>query len=66
MQNTDGTRGWRLDFDHKNPDKATHVNWWYIPDSTKQKVKYTGMIKIENATSNTYWDILSHFPKHQP
>lgn len=64
MQSKDGTRGWRVDFDPKNP-KTTHINWWYIPDAAKQKTRYKGMISIENATQDIYWDILSHFPKRQ-
>jgi len=66
MQSLDETRGWRLDFDPTDPSKAVHINWWFKPDLNQPRVRYKGMIKIDKATQDIYWDILSHFPKHQP
>jgi hypothetical protein len=63
MQSKNGTRGWRLDFDRKNPIKGVHINWWYTPDLTKPKKRYDGMIGIDKATPEFYWELLEHFPK---
>lgn len=62
MQSRNGTRGWRLDYDPADPNKGIHINWWYTPDPTKQKISYEGMIKID-ATYDKYLDIISHFTK---
>lgn len=68
MQNPDGTRGWRFDYDTRSLDKDVHlnrihINWWYQPDPSNPKLRFRGMIPIDKATQDVYWDILSHFPR---
>ncbi|MEW2621661.1 putative T7SS-secreted protein [Streptomyces sp. NPDC048106] len=67
MQSPDGTRGWRVDYDAKNPDKGFHVNWW-VRDGLKRSSGSwdygAAVVKFDNAEAaeRAYYEVLAHLP----
>lgn len=62
-QSPDGSRGWRIDFDPNDVDKALHVNWWTnkLAGSKRSTWQYGANI-VKNGTQDDFYRILSHFP----
>ncbi|MEW2116045.1 polymorphic toxin-type HINT domain-containing protein [Streptomyces sp. NPDC005474] len=63
MQSPDGMRGWRIDYDPKDPKKAFHINWW-VRDGGKRSAGgwRSGANVITGGTEDDYLALLSHFP----
>ncbi|MEX2972531.1 DUF6531 domain-containing protein [Streptomyces sp. C184] len=63
MQSPDGSRGWRIDYDPDNPEKAFHVNWW-VKEGAKRSDSWTyGANVINGGDLQAYRDIFRHFPQ---
>jgi hypothetical protein len=62
MQSPDGMRGWRIDFDPKDPSKGFHVNWW-VKNGPKRSDGWTsGANVVRGGSQQQYWEVLFHFP----
>ncbi|MBQ0848679.1 RHS repeat protein [Streptomyces sp. BH-SS-21] len=62
MQSPDGSRGWRIDFDPKDPEKGFHVNWWSREGRKRSDDWKLGANTVRGGTEGDYLAILEHFP----
>ncbi|TLS42927.1 hypothetical protein FE633_28440 [Streptomyces montanus] len=62
MQSPDGNRGWRIDFDPKDPDKGFHVNWWNREGRKRSDNWKLGANTVRGGTEADYLAVLEHFP----
>ncbi|MFH7338156.1 putative T7SS-secreted protein [Streptomyces sp. KHY 26] len=67
MQSPDGTRGWRVDFDDKNPEKGFHVNWWVRQGLKRSSGGWdygAAIVKFDTpeAAERAYYEVLAHLP----
>jgi hypothetical protein len=65
MQSPDKMRGWRIDFDPKDPTKGFHINWWFHQGPKRKDGWYYGAITVKNATKDNYQEILNRFPRKE-
>ncbi|MFJ7148708.1 putative T7SS-secreted protein [Streptomyces sp. NPDC100445] len=66
MQSPDGMRGWRVDFDPRDPEKGFHVNWWVRngpkrSDGWEYGASMVGKDDPE-AAQQAYYEALAHLP----
>ncbi|MFF5469255.1 putative T7SS-secreted protein [Streptomyces achromogenes] len=66
MQSPDGMRGWRVDFDPKNPEKGFHVNWW-VRNGPKRSDGWdygASIVRHDDpkAAEQAYYEVLAHLP----
>jgi hypothetical protein len=59
-QTADGTRGWRIDFDPKDPNKGFHLNWWDRSGGKKRASWLYGYVTVEGGTEAQFLDLLQH------
>lgn len=57
MQSSDGMRGWRVDFDPKDPDKGFHFNWWVRDGAKRSSGGWQSGANV--VTGGTYDDYVS-------
>jgi len=63
MQSPDGMRGWRIDYDPKDPEKAFYINWWVRGSGKRSAGGWrAGASVITGGTEDDYLALLSHFP----
>ncbi|WP_078971259.1 putative T7SS-secreted protein [Streptomyces chattanoogensis] len=62
MMSPDGSRGWRIDFDSKDPKKGFHVNWWAKEGLKRSDSWRYGANVIRGGDLQAYRDIFRHFP----
>jgi len=56
----DGSRGWRIDFDPKDPTKGFHVNWWDHSGGRKRVDWLYGYSHVTGGTERQFLDLLRH------
>ncbi|MEV5348130.1 putative T7SS-secreted protein [Streptomyces achromogenes] len=66
MQSPDGMRGWRVDFDPKNPEKGFHVNWW-VRNGPKRSDGWdygASIVRHDDpkVAEQAYYEVLAHLP----
>ncbi|MEU1405023.1 putative T7SS-secreted protein [Streptomyces sp. NPDC005728] len=66
MQSPDGMRGWRVDLDVENKEKAFHVNWWERNGPKRSDGWRYGASIIRfgdhEAAKRAYYEVLAHLP----
>jgi len=53
-QSLDGKRGWRIDYDPKDPSKGYHINWWDWSQGNRGRGGVTGANHIDGMTPEEY------------
>jgi hypothetical protein len=56
----DGNKGWRIDFDPKDPSKGFHVNWWDKSGGKSRADRLYGYSHVTGGTEAQYLDLLRH------
>jgi RHS repeat-associated protein len=66
MQSPDGMRGWRVDFDPRDPEKGFHVNWW-VRNGPKRSDGWdygASIVRHDDpkVAEQAYYEVLAHLP----
>lgn len=63
MRSPDGLRGWRIDFDPRDPTKGFHINWWVRTTGKRSAGGWrSGANVVVGGTEDIFLQILARFP----